>query len=82
MKLCGGDMEGAIADYTDAIRLNPCFCEAYCNRGMAQHRLGRYDEARQDYNMAMSTNSDYGDARKCLQLLDDIEHTKPLAGSG
>ena len=76
MRFWDEDIEGAIADYTEAIRLDPGFCEAYCNRGMAKQRLGRYDEARQDYNMAMSTNSEYGDARKCLQLLDDIEHTQ------
>jgi tetratricopeptide (TPR) repeat protein len=74
MRLRDEDVEGAIADYTEAIRLNPCFCEACCNRGMAKQRLGRYDEARQDYHMAMSTNSEYSDARTCLQSLDDIEH--------
>jgi tetratricopeptide (TPR) repeat protein len=79
MRLWDEDIAGAIADYTDAIRLNPCFCEAYCNRGMAKHRLGRYEEARQDYAMAMNTNSEYGDVRKCLQLLDDIEHGNPPA---
>jgi tetratricopeptide (TPR) repeat protein len=80
MRFWDEDIEGAIADYTEAIRLNPCFCEAYCNRGMANHRLGRYDEARQDYDMAVSTNSEYSDARRCLQLLDDIGHSKPPAG--
>jgi len=29
----------------------------------------------------MSTNSENGDARKCLQLLDDVEHSKLLAGN-
>jgi tetratricopeptide (TPR) repeat protein len=79
MRLLDEDIEGAIADYTEAIRLNPCFCEAYCNRGLAKHRLGRYAEARQDYAMAMRTNSEYSDARKCLQLLDDIQHGHPPA---
>jgi len=81
MRFRDEDIEGAVADYSEAIRLNPCFCEAYCNRGMARHRLGRYVEARQDYNKAVSTNLDYSDAHKCLQLLDDIEHGKPLAAS-
>jgi tetratricopeptide (TPR) repeat protein len=79
MRFKDRDIEGAIEDYSEAIRLNPGFCEAYCNRGMAKHRLGRYAEARQDYNKAVSTKLDYGDAHKCLQLLDDIEHRKPLA---
>jgi tetratricopeptide (TPR) repeat protein len=82
MRFWDEDIEAAIADYTEAIRLHPSFCEAYCNRGMAKHRLGRYAEARQDYNMAMSTNAEYGDARKCLQLLGDIEHNKPSGNGG
>ena len=72
MRFRGEDIEGAIVDYDDAIRLNPCFCEAYCNRGMAKQKLGRYDEARLDYNMAMGTNSGYTDARRCVQLLDEL----------
>jgi tetratricopeptide (TPR) repeat protein len=82
MRFWEEEFEGAIADYTEAIRLHPGFCEAYCNRGLAKHRLGRYAEARQDYNMAMSTNSEYGDARRCLQALDDIELNKPFASGG
>jgi len=74
MRFRDKDIEGAIADYTQAIRLNPCFCEAYCNRGMAKQWLGLYDEARQDYQMAMNSNSEYSDARKCLLVLDGIEY--------
>jgi tetratricopeptide (TPR) repeat protein len=81
MRFWDEEIEAAIADYSEAIRLHPGFCEAYCNRGMAEHRLGRYAEARQDYNMAMSTNSAYSDARRCLQVLDDIEHDNAF-GSG
>jgi tetratricopeptide (TPR) repeat protein len=73
MKFSDGDLAGAIADYTEAIRLQPGFMEAYCNRGMARHRLGRLDEARDDYEMALSMSPEYGDARRCLQVLDDIE---------
>jgi len=82
MRFRDEDIEGAIADYTEAIRLNPYFCEAYCNRGIARQKLGRYDEARQDFNSAVSTDSEYSDARKCLQLLDDFEYTKPATEKG
>jgi tetratricopeptide (TPR) repeat protein len=71
MRLRDNDIDGAIADYTEAIRINPDFCEAFCNRGMAWQRLGRYDEAREDYNTAIRMNPSYGDAKKCLRLLDD-----------
>ena len=72
MRVRDEDIDGAIADYTEAIKLNPGFCEAYCNRGMALQRLGRYNEAREDYNIAIGANPDYGDAGKCLLLLDGI----------
>jgi tetratricopeptide (TPR) repeat protein len=65
-------MAGAIADYTEAIRLQPGFFEAYGNRGMAKQRLGLHEEARQDYETAVSMSPGYSDARKCLQGLDEI----------
>jgi tetratricopeptide (TPR) repeat protein len=71
MRFRAGDLEGAVADYTEALRLNPRFCEAYCHRGMARHRLGHHDAARRDYRAALGLNADYGDARRCLQLLDE-----------
>ena len=37
-----------IADFTEAIRLNLDFALAYCNRGLANVQLGRYDEALAD----------------------------------
>ena len=33
-KYASGDYKGAIADYTQAIRLKPDYVEAYCNRGL------------------------------------------------
>lgn len=73
MKLGVKDIEGAVSDYNEAIRLDPSFCEAYCNRGIAHHILGRLDEARRDYNRSICANSEYGDARRCLRILDEIE---------
>lgn len=70
MRFREDDMHGAIADYSEAIRLDPLFCEAYCNRGMARHALGLWDEARRDYQMAISLNSEHEDAARCLQRLD------------
>ena len=39
-----GDYDKAIADYTEAIRLNPN-AEAYSNRGLAYRKKGDYDKA-------------------------------------
>ncbi len=37
-----GDDSRAISDYTEAIRLNPKYVDAYSNRGVSYDNLGRY----------------------------------------
>ena len=48
-----GDYKGAIADYTEAIRLKPDFATAYYNRGNAKYNLGQYFAAISDYDIAI-----------------------------
>ncbi len=43
-----GKLEGAILNYSKAIRLNPKYAKAYLNRGIALSMLGRENEARKD----------------------------------
>ena len=43
------DFEQAIADCTEAIRLDPCFAIAYYRRAYAYWRKGEYDQAIADY---------------------------------
>jgi len=43
-----GKLEGAILNYSKAIRLNPKYAKAYLNRGIALSMLGRDEEARKD----------------------------------
>ncbi|KAF0700214.1 Aste57867_9268 [Aphanomyces stellatus] len=50
-----GDLERAIADYTDALRLEPHNVAAYSNRGYAWRKLGRYDAAVDDYSAGTSS---------------------------
>ena len=40
-----GDYDGAIADYTEALRLNPADATAYYNRGLARTDKGDLDGA-------------------------------------
>ena len=42
----------AIADYTDAIRLNPRYAEAYYGRGYAYGKIGKTAEAEADFAQA------------------------------
>jgi tetratricopeptide (TPR) repeat protein len=54
------DYDGKIADYTEAIRLNPNYSTVYYNRGVAYNDKGDLDSAIGDYNQAIRLNPDYG----------------------
>ena len=54
-----GRHEEAIADYDEAIRLNPDYDYAYNNRGVAKKNLGRHEEAITDYDEAIRLKPDY-----------------------
>jgi tetratricopeptide (TPR) repeat protein len=56
------DLDKEIADYTQAIRINPNNVDAYNNRGIAYGRKGDYDRAIADFNQAIRLNSNYTEA--------------------
>ena len=56
------DYEGAIADYTKAISLNPASATAYNNRGNSKFALKDYEGAITDFTKAISLNPDYAKA--------------------
>jgi tetratricopeptide (TPR) repeat protein len=49
-----GDLEHAIQDYSQAIKLNGKFAAALINRGVAYDRKGDYDRAIQDFDQALA----------------------------
>lgn len=58
-----GDIKGAIADYTEAIRLNPNYAKAHNKRGIIHGRnLKDYPAAKADFDRAIEINPNYGDA--------------------
>ena len=57
-----GEFDHAIQDYSETIKLNPHFADAYNNRGNAYSDTGEFDHAIQDYNKAIELKSDYAEA--------------------
>jgi len=57
-----GDFDTAIASYTDALRLDPTYAEAFHNRGAALHMQSKWAEAVRDYTEAIRLNPKYADA--------------------
>lgn len=55
-KLAQNDYQGAIADFTQVLKLTPQYDMAYFNRGNAQRQLGKYQAAIDDYSKALETN--------------------------
>jgi len=51
-----GDLNGAIADYDQAIRIGPKFSVPYYSRGMAKQKKGDLNGALADYNQAIQLN--------------------------
>jgi tetratricopeptide (TPR) repeat protein len=51
-----GDQQGAIADYTQVIAINPNHDIAYNNRGLIRYELGKKDAAVADLNRAILVN--------------------------
>jgi len=52
----------AIAEYNEAIELDPKYADAYFNRGNANYNKGQYDQAIDDYTKAIEINPGLADA--------------------
>jgi tetratricopeptide (TPR) repeat protein len=57
-----GDLDGAIADYTQALAVAPKSFTAYADRGYAKYLKKDYAGALEDCNRALDLNPDYPDA--------------------
>ncbi len=50
------NFNAAIQEYTQAIRLNPSYSEAYYNRAIAYYRIGNMNQAISDMQTAINLN--------------------------
>lgn len=57
-----GQLENAIQNFNQAIRLNPEFAAAYNNRGSAYHDSGQIERAIEDYTEAIRLRPGFGSA--------------------
>jgi tetratricopeptide (TPR) repeat protein len=57
-----GDPDQALADFNEAVRLDPDNADAYMNRGNSHSSIGSLDQAMDDYNKAIGLRPDYAAA--------------------
>lgn len=58
LRLKRGEFGGAIADYTQAIQIDPASTEHYTKRGDAHKGIGELEKARKDYEAALTIIED------------------------
>jgi len=57
-----GDLEKAVRDFTEAVRIDPSYPGGYSERGQALFELGETDRAIADYSAALKHDPNYGPA--------------------
>jgi Tfp pilus assembly protein PilF len=61
-KINKGDLNGALADFTRAIKMSPENAAGYTNRGHVRLLKGDLDEAGADYSRAIEVDPEFGTA--------------------
>ena len=76
-----GDFDKAIANYNEAIRLDPTYADAYYSRGLTWGNKKDYDQAIADCNEAIRLNPTYALAYtyRGAALSDKNEYDKAIA---
>ena len=59
-----GELDKAINDYNEAIRINPQYFKAYSNRGIAYGMKGEFEKAINDFSEAIRINPKFSMAYK------------------
>jgi tetratricopeptide (TPR) repeat protein len=70
------DYDRAIADYDQAVKLDPNDAAAYLGRGSAYLKKGDYDSAYADMEKVLQINPNNADARHALEWLQTYKRSK------
>jgi tetratricopeptide (TPR) repeat protein len=62
--------EKAIRQFGIAIQEKPDYVEAYYNRGLCYEIEGKMEQAKEDYNQALTFNPDYEPGKTALQRVN------------
>ncbi len=63
------DYQAAIEDYSQVIKINPNYADAYYNRGKVRYELKDYQAAIEDYRQAIKINPNYAHAYGNLGII-------------
>ncbi|MDR2701591.1 MAG: tetratricopeptide repeat protein, partial [Spirochaetaceae bacterium] len=76
-----GNLDFAIADWTEAIKLKPDYVSAWYNRGLAYHYKGELDRAIADYTQAIALNPKDAEAyyNRGIAYRNKGEHDRAIA---
>ncbi|MBW4497732.1 MAG: serine protease [Oscillatoria princeps RMCB-10] len=74
-----GDLKGALAEYSQAIAMNPNYADAYNNRGVVRYDSGDKPAALADYNEAIRINPNLASAYYNRGLVRYDSGDKPAA---
>ena len=71
--LYANEFERAVTHFSEALKFEPRYFQAYYNRGLAYEQLKEYEEARLDFQAALTLESNYDLAIEGLNRLDLIK---------
>ena len=72
-------MQEAIAEYDEAIRLDPQYADAYYNRGLVYEAEGKKAEAIADFEQHITLTNDRQSIKRSRQLIEELSKWCELA---
>ena len=69
-----GDLDSAMADFDESMRVDPKYARAYTTRGVNWYRKGNLDRAMADFDEAIRLNPEYAPAYLARGIAWEIKH--------